>query len=584
MKRILIVVMLLGILFGLLGWRFVQKTAANNASKQLAASRKNAATVVNVSTARRRKIVQEIDGVGSMESPFTVNLSPNVSGRINFLQVREGDRVRKGDILIRIDPQQVEAMIAQAEANVAQAEQKLAQAAIVESSTATGIYSAINQNKALVASTGADYNEVSVTYVPTVNAAHEATVDAQNKVESARFQVQTTTENLNLSKANLEDAKAKYDRELKLYKDGYAAAQDLDDALAAEKVDEATVNANQKQVNASEAALVSAQAEEQAAANQEAIARKKGMSDIQDAKAKFTQSKATLETAVSNRAQIPAYSENLHALESAVLAAKGALKQAVAERAFLNVPSPIDGTVTQRLFDPGAEATPGSPILVLQSLEWLYLTVPLPVEDADLVRPGMNAIIRTDSLPGRTFHTVVADVNRAADPTSRQFMVRVKMNNGEHLFKPGMYAVIQLPTTSVDAPVTVPREAVIQNKKGGMTVTEIDSKNVAHVLPVKVGAQDPDYIQIVSGLAAGDKVVSLSYRPVKDKTKVVEGKIGPGNGKTGSRGGGTGGAAIQGVSGDDTQGSAPTSQVNQVNSGSAIGVPPAGNGERARGQ
>jgi HlyD family secretion protein len=582
MKKVVISVILLGILFFLVGWRWIQKTAAAKASNQLAASRKNAAIVVNVSTAKARKIVENINGVGSLESPFNVNLSPNISGRIDYLQVREGDQVKKGDVLVRIDPQQVEAMIAQAQANVAQAQQKLAQAAIVQQSTATGIFSTISQNKALVASTGADYNEVAVTYNPTVDAAHEATVDAQNKVESAKYAVQTATENLHLDEANLDDAKAKYDRELKLYKSGYAAAQDIDDALATEKVDEATVNAQQKQVNAAQSALTSAEAEERAAANNESIARKKGMSDIQDAKAKWTQSKATLETAVSNRAQIPAYTENLRALEAAVLAAKGALNQAIAQRSFLIVTSPINGTVTQRLSDPGAEASPGSPILVLQSLDWLYLTVPLPVEDVDSVHPGLDVKLSIDAIPGRRFHTKVVDVNKAADPTSRQFMVRMKLDNTEHLFKTGMYARIALDSATIDAPVTVPREAVTQSKKGGMTVTMVDSQMVAHVVPVEIGAQDPNYIQITKGLAAADKVITLSYRPVKDKAKVVEGKIGGGKGK-GKGGGSSGRAATQGA-GDNAETGAPAgASTPGGQAGSESGTPQAGNGAPSRG-
>jgi multidrug efflux pump subunit AcrA (membrane-fusion protein) len=105
-------------------------------------------------------------------------------------------------------------------------------------------------------------------------------------------------------------------------------------------------------------------------------------------------------------------------------------------------------------------------------------------------------------------------------------MVRVKLDNSHKLFKPGMYAHLTMDSYDVAADVTVPREAVTTNKKGVTSVTSVDSDQVAHVVPVTVGVQDANNIQILSGLKAGEKVIVLSYRPVKDKSKVTEAKIG----------------------------------------------------------
>jgi RND family efflux transporter MFP subunit len=525
MKKLLILIPLI-LLLVVVGWRIVVKTRSDAASKALAASKKNAPTYVTVSVAKARYISQQIQAVGTLESPFKVQLSPNVAGRIDYLQVREGDAVNPGQVLVRIDPQEVEGEIVQAQATLAQAEQKLAQAKITEDSTAVGIYSAVNQNKAMVAGAGADYNETALTYKPTVDAAHEATLDNVAKVKSASSQVEFNQANLHSAEANLEDASAKYAREMQLYQQGYAAPQDVDDAKASEKVYEATVNAQQKTVDAARSAQVSAEAELKAAENQESIARKKGMSDLQDAKAKLTQSDATLKTAVSNRAQIPAYAESLRALESAVVAAKGALDQAIARRAYLIVKSSVEGTVTQRLADPGAEASPGSPLLVVQFLKWVYFTAAIPVENADAVKPGQAVTVSIDEVPGKVFHTKIADVNRAADPTSRQFMVRVELDNASHDFRPGMFGHLDTRSVSVSAPVTVPREAVTQLPGGSYTATVVDSSNVAHVTPIKIGVQDTNDIQILDGVKAGDRVVTLSYRPVKNKGKVMVGHLG----------------------------------------------------------
>jgi multidrug efflux pump subunit AcrA (membrane-fusion protein) len=77
-KRILAIVVPLAILFCLIGWRYEQKTAADNASKKLSASRKNAATIVTTAIAKPATVAEQINVVGSIESPFSVKLAPNI--------------------------------------------------------------------------------------------------------------------------------------------------------------------------------------------------------------------------------------------------------------------------------------------------------------------------------------------------------------------------------------------------------------------------------------------------------------------------------------------------------------------------
>lgn len=581
MKRFLVIGVFVILLLGLVVFKVVQKKTAEAQTKAQSAQRRNAPAVVALVTAGPKPIAQTVQAVGSLESPFTVKLSPNVSGRIDYLEVREGDPVSAGQILARIDPAEVEGQILQARSALAEAQQKVSQAKITQNSTAVGIYSTIYQQKAAVASSGADYNEVQVTYEAAVGAAHQAAVSAYGKVQSAQSNEQTSAANLRLAQANLEDSRAKYTREYSLYVQGFVAPQDLDDAKAAVKVNEAQVNAQQKMLQAAQSATRSAQADYQAAANQESIARKKGTSDIQDAKAKLTQSQATLASAVANKSQIPAYTENIRALTSEVDAARAALSQAVARRTYLIVKSSINGTVTQRLADPGAEASPGSPLLVIQYLKWLYVTSAIPVEFSSQIRPGLQVDIQLDSIPGRVFHSTITDINKSADPSSRQFMIRMKLDNSENILRPGMYAQLNMITSQVVAPVTVPLEAVATDNSGNSTATVVDSKMVAHVIPVTLGARDSSSVQITSGVQAGDRVVILTYRAVKDGSKVVEGSDSPGGSKGGGRGGHSHGVNSMGVAGGSPTGSSASTGAGGARSLSPLNLPSQSNSQTA---
>jgi RND family efflux transporter MFP subunit len=513
------------LVLALAGWGYAKKSGDDAARAAAAKQKKPAPVTVEVVKPKPASISNQVTALGSLESPFTVKLSPNIAGRIDYLNVREGDEVHQGEVLVRIDPEQVEGQILQAQATLAQAEHSLAQVKITQTANTISINSTINQDKAAEASALADYNEAEVTYEATVAAAHEATVDAQSKVRSAGAQVQTAQANVELAEANLRDAQAKYTREYSLYSQGLVAPQDVDDAKAAFKGDQATVNAQKHTLQSSQAALASADQEEKEAENQEAITRKKGMSTIVDAKGVLTQARATLRAAVANRSQIPAYEANLRALQAQVVAAKASLNQAIAQRAFLIVKSSIEGTVTQRLADTGAEASPGSQILVVQYLKWLFLTAYLPVELADDVKPGTQCDIVLDAFPNQVFNGAISDINKAAGQTSRQFMVRIRLDNPKGLFHPGMYARVSLVGSMTSAKVAVPTKAVNFATNGSATVTTVDSKNLAHIVSVQFGATDTKHTEILSGITLKDRVVIATESPLSEETEVTIGKV-----------------------------------------------------------
>src|SRR5687767_1542037 len=97
------------LLFGMIGWRISQKKAEAAAQRSQQAARGKAASVVAAAVASKRDIVKLYEAVGSVEAPNTVNVTPKVSGRLQYLQVREGDAVQAGQVIARLDPAEVEA-------------------------------------------------------------------------------------------------------------------------------------------------------------------------------------------------------------------------------------------------------------------------------------------------------------------------------------------------------------------------------------------------------------------------------------------------------------------------------------------
>jgi multidrug efflux pump subunit AcrA (membrane-fusion protein) len=82
-----------------------------------------------------------------------------------------------------------------------------------------------------------------------------------------------------------------------------------------------------------------------------------------------------------------------------------------------------------------------------------------------------------------------------------------------------MYAKVLVPADRIQAPVAVPKDAV--DITGSLPkVRVVDDKGVVMNRTVTLGESDDKMVQIKTGLEAGDKVVALSYTPLKDGQKV----------------------------------------------------------------
>lgn len=540
LKRWLYVLVPLLVIVGLVIWRIQtkQKTEAGLAAGAGGGSAPagggkggpgggRMAPMVQIAKAHPAEIVTTIQAVGSLESPEKVLISPKTQGRIDFLQVREGDEVKDGQVLAQIDPTELRAAVVQQQANVAEARYRLAQAQIQQNPNTVSVSSQIRQQRATVVSANADLAQTRGNYDAQVASAQSSVTDATAKVASAQNGVANAEATLNQQKANQANAKAKYDRTFSLYKQGFVAAQDVDDAKTALQVAQSAVEVAQAQLSSAQHNVSSANAQLNSAKNQLSITKRKGLSDITSAQAKAAQAQAGLDVARANTASNPAYRANLDALRASVDAELASLVQAKTRLADLSLRSPINGVVTSRSADPGSLASVGQSLLTVQNIDWLYVTSSIPIDQSGQVHAGMRADIVLDAMPGKTYTGVVTNVNAAADPSSRQFSIRIKLPNPKHELRPGMFGHIGLVTGSVNAQIAVPREAIQTARDGTKNVVVIGEDLKAQIRTVALGAQNDSTVQVLNGVQNGEQVVVLSFSQLKDgQTVRLPGKPG----------------------------------------------------------
>jgi len=150
-RKVLVLALVLGL--GLLiVWRIGQKNAEVAGQAAQRAARMKGPAVVTLAPVQIRDISSMFEGTGSVEAPLSVKIAPKLTGRIDYLVVHEGDRIHKGQVLVKIDSTEVEANVQQAMAALAEAQYRLAQAQMTENPTNVGVTSQVKQQKAGVTS------------------------------------------------------------------------------------------------------------------------------------------------------------------------------------------------------------------------------------------------------------------------------------------------------------------------------------------------------------------------------------------------------------------------------------------------
>jgi HlyD family secretion protein len=111
-------------------------------------------------------------------------------------------------------------------------------------------------------------------------------------------------------------------------------------------------------------------------------------------------------------------------------------------------------------------------------------------------------------------------VSPALDPNSTTVEIWLHAKNPGQRLKPGSSVKISMQAQTIPDALVVPAVAVLTVADGGTSVMVVGSDNRAHQISVKLGVKQGDDVQIVEGLQAGEKVVTVGAYGLPDKVKV----------------------------------------------------------------
>ncbi len=182
------------------------------------------------------------------------------------------------------------------------------------------------------------------------------------------------------------------------------------------------------------------------------------------------------------------------------------------------ISAPFDGTITRVYVRQGDMAAPRTPLLDMADLSSLVVRSTVPEASSGAVRSGMEAQVRIDALPGRTFAAEVVRVFPTLDPELRTRMIELAVADDAPL-APGMFSRVLLILESAADAVIVPVHALIVSPAGDPAVF-VAANGKAVQRKVQTAIEDGGRIQIISGLEPGEKVIVSGQENLEDGAEI----------------------------------------------------------------
>ena len=257
------------------------------------------------------------------------------------------------------------------------------------------------------------------------------------------------------------------------------------------------------------ARMLTQQAAQEDAKARLALARKNQDNNLALLKQKFISQNA-VDTAANS---VELAQATLKSAESQLDIARRAVNDAV-------VRSPIDGIISKRYVQPGEKASPDMPLFAVVNLQQLILEAAVPASEIPKIAPGQQVGFSVEGFGKRGFVGRVARINPAAESGSRAIMVYIAVDNGDGALKSGMFAKGSI-TLERAAPQPLVPVTALRQQNGAPMVLRIEGRKIV-AQPVTLGMRNDDegLVQIVSGLAAGSRVVVVRLDNVKTGSEI----------------------------------------------------------------
>lgn len=421
-----------------------------------------------VATVEKGDVTETISASGTVQAAKRISLDFSSTGSedeiLTTVAVNIGDKVKKGQLLAKVDTSEVQVAVSNAEANLVAAEAKLAEAKEGPTIEELAIQKA-NITKAQIA-----LNEAKNTF---------DNEQAKQKVDSA--------------KRDLQNAQNDYNDQVYFLKENIVSQSEVDDAKRTLEQAKADYNTTQLEYKKT----------------------------IAQSKQTLQETQASYDSALAQYNQLvaPSNESTIKSAEATVMQAKAELQQRKLELSSLTLVAPMDGTIVQVNGDLGA--VPENPFIVMDNSDSTNLEVLAQVSQGDIgkIKTGMNASFTSTSFEDEVFKGKVTKIYPEASTESgvTTYDVLLTIDNSKNLLMTGMSVSATIEVGTHKNTLYIPTSALQERSgKDGVLVMgdKTDSKASSNengdsyqFKEITVGYYTSERVEVTDGLSEGEQIV-----------------------------------------------------------------------------
>jgi len=479
---------------------------------RVSGNKKNKNEGDKVEVARRGEFIVKIKDTGYLESLLSVEIKSNVEGEIKKLYVKDGDKVEKGQSLLKIDDARIVEEKKQAQANLDAAKAQWEQSKLTTNLTEQQQDSGLKQADDAVEVATAAYEAAKATSAQRISQAETDIATTKNYLEQDKIALQQADIALQQAqlalaqyeaaeestKVNLDNAESELKRIKELYEKKFVSKKALEDAQAQRAHAVSQYESARKNVESQQQTVKSQDASIET--RRKAIDTRQATLDFQERnikaikqaqEAQVRQAEVQLQTAetrlkqlqesLDDEKQVSKYSEST--AKANLLRAESDLKNAEERLQWTNVIAPMAGTVTDLKVEEGeivisgrSAFSSGPAIMKIADLSKMVLKTNINEVDIAKVRLGQKVEIEVEAFPDKKYEGRITEISPSGQQRPQEsvitFEVTIEVLGSPEELRPGMKAkadiividkadVLQLPIETVLAPETMVVKATV---------------------------------------------------------------------------------------------------------------------------
>lgn len=198
--------------------------------------------------------------------------------------------------------------------------------------------------------------------------------------------------------------------------------------------------------------------------------------------------------------------------------ARASLNLAQLELSYTNIVAPISGVVAQRMVKQGNLVPLNAPVYRIVNTQYLEAVMNVPEREMARIKQGMTVRMLVDAIPGQAFEGRVDRISPVMDAGSGTFRVTCAFD-GQQVLRAGMFGRFEVLYDSRENVLTVPRTALLEDETDPAVYVVRGDKAVRTAL--KLGYSNGEIAEVVSGLKAGDRIITAGKVAVRDGAAVT---------------------------------------------------------------